>query len=202
MTFVPFSPARVIIPSVSTPEKNDFHLDTTFTDSKSKLVVPIAIAVAALGIIGIFATMTTDVAGHLLPMSDEYLQVLVPQASDGKEPLALKTLENSTMDKTLTVTGTVENRTEFPVSGIVAVLDAIDVGYAKQKIEVPLDPPEIPSKGAASFTASVTFPGQPAQFSLTFRIADGPVVAHHDDRSATYGFGDSPPAGAPTIKTK
>ena len=162
----------------------------------------IGIVGAAVLIVIILATMTTGIAARLLPMNDTYLQVLVPVAQDGKEPLALKTLDNSTTDNTLTVNGTVENRTEFPVSGIVAVLEAMDKGYAKQQVQVPLNPAELPSKGVANFTASVTLPGLPAQFSLTFRIVDGPVVAHIDDRASSYGLGTISTTPAPPIRTK
>jgi hypothetical protein len=182
---------------VSTPEKDDFQLDMTFTGQENRLVKPIAIAVAAVGVVLILATMTTDFAAHVLPMSDEYLQVLVPQAKDGKEPLALKTLDQTTTDNTLTVTGSVLNRTDFPVSGLVAVLEGQDVNYGKQRTEVPLDPAEIPSQGTASFEASITFAAQPSAYAVTFRVADGPAVPHMDDRAATYGFGQTTPAPEP-----
>ncbi len=188
---------------MSTPDNNDFHLDLTYTGRDyTAFYRRIGIAAASLIILVILATMTTGLAARLLPMSDSYLQVLVPVAKDGKEPLALKTLENSTLNNTLTVNGTVENRTDFPLAGLVAVLEATHKAYAKEKIEVHLDPAEIPASGTASFTASVTLPAQPAQFSLTFRIVDGPVVAHLDDRAASYGLGNITPTPGPIIKTK
>src|SRR5437016_4542245 len=98
---------------MSTPEKDEFHLDLTFTGQNNKLFVPIAIAFAAVSIVFIIATMTTNVAATVLPMSDEYLQVLIPQAPDGKAPLSLQALENVIDGNTLSVTGTVMNRTDF-----------------------------------------------------------------------------------------
>lgn len=188
---------------MSTPEKDEFHLDLTYTSrDNTKAHRVMGIVGASIIIVIILATMTTGLSARLLPMSDSYLQVLVPVAKDGKEPLALKTLDNSTSENTLTVTGTVENRTEFPVSGIVAVLEAMDKGYSKQQIEVPLNPAEIAAMGLANFTASVTLPGTPAQFSLTFRIVDGPVVAHLDDRASSYGLGTITTTPGPTIRTK
>src|SRR6476620_11590210 len=163
----------------------------TFTGQDNKLVKPIAIAIAAVGVVFIIATMTTNVAAHFLPMADEYLQVLVPQARDGKEPLALQTLDQTTTDNTLTVTGTVLNRTDYPVSGLVVVLEGQDVNYAKQRAEAPITPAEVPSQQAATFQVSATFSAQPSAYSVTFRIADGPAVPHHDDRAANYGVGIS-----------
>ena len=174
---------------MSTPEKEDFRLDLTFTGKDhSKLVKPIGIVVAALGIIFILATMTTSVAARLLPMSDQYLQVLIPQAPDGKQPIALKTLDNTITDKTLNVTGTVQNRTYFPISGLLVVLTAQDMRYNKQSVSLPLSPADIPAGGTSSFQIGVTLPDQPGQYSIEFRIPDGPVVPHLDDRASSYGI--------------
>jgi len=174
---------------VSTPEKEDFHLDLTFTGREySKAIQITTYILVSLIIVFILATMTTNVAAYILPMSDEYLQVLVPQAPDGKEPLALKALDQTTTDNTLTVTGTVLNRTDFPVSGLLAVLNALDVKYNKQTAKVPLTPAEIPSQQTGSFQVTVTLPDQPGQYSLEFRIPDGPAVPHRDDRAANLNI--------------
>jgi hypothetical protein len=168
--------------AVSTSDKNNFQLDLRFTDRPNPLVRPLAIAAAAVMIIVIIASMTTNLAARVLPMSDEYLQVLVPQAPDGKEPLSLQALDQTMTDTALSITGTVGNRTEFPVSSVVAVLDAQDINNAKQTVSVPLNPPIIPSQGTSTFTINLTFAAAPMAYSLNFRIADGPLVPHHDDR--------------------
>jgi hypothetical protein len=186
-------PCRAIIDFVSTSPQDNFHLDMTFTGKDRTLLVKrVAVVVAAAGIIFIFATMTTSLAAHLLPMSDQYLQVLVPQAPDGKEPLALKTLDNSTEGNTLSVTGTIQNRTDFPISGLLAVLSAQDVRYNRQTTSAPLTPGDIPSGGTGTFQVSITLPDQPGQYSVEFRIPDGPAVPHHDDRAASYGVPEQP----------
>jgi hypothetical protein len=184
---------------VSTPEKDDFRLDLTFTGKdRTPLLNRIAIGVAAAGILFILATMTTGLAAHLLPMSDQYLQVLVPQAPDGKEPLALKTLDNTIEGSTLSVTGTIQNRTDFPVSGLLAVLTAQDVRYNRQTTSVPLTPADIPSGGTGNFQISITMPDQPGQYSVEFRVPDGPVVPHRDDRASSYGISEPPKVSEPT----
>ena len=168
----------------------------TFTGKdRTLLIKQIATVVAAAGVVFIIASMTTSLAAHLLPMSDQYLQVLVPQAPDGKEPLSLKTLDNSTNDTTLNVNGTILNRTDFPISGLLAVLSAQDVRYNRQTTSAPTNPVEIPSGGTATFQISLTLPDQPGQYSVEFRVPDGPVVPHRDDRASSYGI----PAEQPKI---
>ena len=176
---------------VATPEDDNLHLDLTFTGRERNYLRPLALVSAIVAIAGIVALMTTDVASRVLPMNDEYLQVLVPRAPDGKEALSLKTLDHEIVEKTLRVRGTIGNRTEFPVAGLVAVIEAHDVVYGPpQTVEVPVEPAEIPSMGDGSFQASITLPEKPSGYSLKFRLADGPFVPHRDDRAATYGFGD------------
>jgi hypothetical protein len=165
----------------------------TFTGKDRTLLIKrVATIVAAAGIVFIVASMTTSLAAHLLPMSDQYLQVLVPQAADGKEPVSLKTLDNSTEGTTLKVNGTILNRTDFPISGLLAVLTAQDVRYNRQTTSVPTNPTEIPSGGTATFEFSLTLPDQPGQYSVEFRVPDGPVVPHHDDRASSYGIPEQP----------
>jgi hypothetical protein len=168
------------------PDNDDLHLDLRFTDRPNKLIQPLAIAGAAIGIILILATMTTSLAEKLLPMSDEYLQVLVPRASDGKEPLALKTLDHVITDNNLVVTGSFANRTDFPLTGLIVRLLAYAVNGASQTVDVPVEPSEVPPGGTATFQITLTLPDKPGRYSLEFRVPDGPVVPHMDDRAATY----------------
>lgn len=171
----------------------------TFTGKDRTLLIKrIAIIVAAGGVIFILATMTTSLAARLLPMSDQYLQVLVPQAPDGKEPLSLKTLDHNIDGTTLTVTGSVQNRTDFPVSGLLAVLTAQDVNYTRQTASVPLSPAQIPSGGTGNFQITMNLPNQPGQYSVEFQVPDGPMVPHRDDRASSYGVPQ--PEAQPQIK--
>ena len=184
---------------MSTPEKKDFHLDLTFTDRPNKLVLPIAIAVAAAGILLIAVTMFTNFAERILPMSDSYLQVPVPRAADGKEALSLVQLDYPTTENTLSVSGSVVNRTDFPITGLLAVVTAQDINNAVQTVEVPLTPAEIISQGTGSFQTTITLGAKPGGYSLRFRLADDcPFVPHRDDRSLTAPVISSPaPPPAP-----
>ncbi|HYR90556.1 MAG TPA: hypothetical protein VE422_41195 [Terriglobia bacterium] len=171
------------------PENDDFHIDLSLSDREKTWVRPVAIGVAVAGVIFIIATMTTNVAAYLLPMNDEYLQVLIPLAADGGEALALKKLDHEIMDKTMVVRGAVENRTDYPLSMIVAVVTMQDTtGRFPQVVEVPAQPTELPPHGMADFTAMATLQEKPAGYFVKFRIADGPFVPHKDDRASTYGI--------------
>src|SRR5262245_7060624 len=111
---------------MSSPENQDFHVDLSFSAVDTHKRYLIASITAGCALIFIILTMTTSLSSHLLPMSDEYLQVLIPAAADGTEPLGLKSLEHEIKDNTGTVRGTVENRTDYPISGVLAVIEFQD----------------------------------------------------------------------------
>ena len=170
---------------VSTPQKDDFKLDLTFTGQGKDYSRPIGFAVAIVGITFILMLMTSNLAAHILPMNDDYLQVLVPAAPDGKEPLALKTLDQQLTDSTIAITGTVANRTDYPIVGLEAVIDAQDIAGNPKTVAVAVTPSEVPAKGTATFQATVTLQQKPSGYSLQFRLADGPTIPHRDDRAIT-----------------
>src|SRR4029077_860161 len=93
------------------PENEGPRLDLTFTSQERSYARPVGIGVAAAMIVFIVLTMTTTLASKILPMSDEYLLVMIPPAPDGAEPLALKSLMHEIDDKTISVSGSVMNRT-------------------------------------------------------------------------------------------
>ena len=137
------------------PENDDIRFDLTFSGRDRDYLRPTAIGVAVAGIVFIIATMTTTVAAKLLPMSEEYMQVLVPVAADGAEPLALKSLEHEVDDMTMTVHGTVDNRTDYTVSSIVVSVTMQDTtGRFPQTLEVPVLPVDLPAKATGTFTAT------------------------------------------------
>jgi hypothetical protein len=167
---------------VSTPENNDFHVDITFTgrDSNFRLVATVtAIAVVLL----ILAIMTTSLAEHLLPMNDEYLQVMVPVAPDGAEPLGLTSLKHDINEKTISITGSVVNRSDQTMSEVVAVIEMQDTtGRFPQTQEIPVTPPELAPQAAGAFMTMATLQEKPGGYIIKFRFADGPFIPHKDDR--------------------
>jgi hypothetical protein len=178
---------------VSRPEKEDFHVDLTFSGENKSHARPIGLVIALLGIGLIVATLTTDIAANLLPMDDRYLLVLVPLAPDGAEPFSLRSLTQEIKDKTMVVNGTVANRTEYPVMNILAVIEMQDTtGRFPQTIEAPIDPVELLPQAVGNFTATATLQEKPSGYLVKFRLAEGPFVPHKDERAPSLDIRVAP----------
>jgi len=178
---------------VSTPDKDDFHFDLTFTGRDSNYARPIGIGVAIASIVFIIATMTTSIAAKLLPMSDEYLQVMIPAPPDGAEPLSLTSLTHEINEKTISVSGSLMNRTDQMISGVVAVIEMQDTtGRFPQTQQVPLTPPDLPSMGTGTFMAMATLQEKPGGYIVKFRFVDGPFIPHKDERGPAISITPQP----------
>jgi hypothetical protein len=175
------------------PENNDFHIDMTFTGRDRNLARPIGIAVAAVAIIFIFATMTTNVAARLLPMTDDYLQAMIPTATDGAEPLGLTMLSHDITEKTISVTGVITNRTKEPMSNILAVVQMLDTtGRFPQTAEVPVMPAVLQPDASGTFMTMATLQEKPGGYLVKFRFADGPFIPHKDERGPAISITPQP----------
>ena len=168
-------------------KEKDFHLDLTFTGKQESNGRPVGIGVAAALILFIILTMTTSIASKILPMSDEYLLVMIPPAPDGGEALSLKSLKHEIDEKMISVTGSVMNRTQQPMSGIVAVIEMQDTtGRFPQTQEIPLQPPDLPPQGEGMFMAMATLQENVGGYIVKFRFSDGgPFIPHKDEREPT-----------------
>jgi hypothetical protein len=162
---------------------DDFKLETSFSNSRGSFPY-IAVAFAVLAIAGIVFVTTTDIAARLLPMDAQYLGVLIPTVADGSPPLSLQTLTQKSDDKTLTVDGTVMNRTESTITGLLAVIQVKDkFTLAGPSLEVAVEPAELASNASGKFHATIMLgenglSGYDIQFKLP---DDGPFVPHKDD---------------------
>jgi hypothetical protein len=166
-------------------QNDDLHLDLTFTGSQRSYARPVGISVAAALILFIILTMTTSVASKVLPMSDEYLLIMIPAAPDGAEPLALKSLMYDADETMITVNGSIMNRAAQLVSNIVAVVEMQDTtGRFPQTVEAPVQPQDLAPQATGSFSAMATLQGKPGEFIVKFRFADGPFIPHKDEREA------------------
>ena len=164
-------------------QNDDFHLDLTFTASEKSYARPVGIGVASALIIFIILTMTTTVASKMLPMSDEYLLVMIPAAPDGAEPLALKSLMYEADEKTISVNGSITNRTAEPVSNVVAVVEMQDTtGRFPQTVEVSVQPADLGPQATGSFSTMATLQEKAGAFVVKFRFLDGPFIPHRDER--------------------
>ena len=116
-------------------------------------------------------------------MTDDYLQAMIPTAPDGAEPLGLTSLMHEITDKTISVSGSVMNRTDQPMLSVIAVLQMQDTtGRFPQIFEVPVMPSDLPPQASATFMAMATLQEKPGGYVLKFRFADGPFIPHKDDR--------------------
>jgi hypothetical protein len=166
--------------------QNDFHLDLTFTGAQKNYARPAGIAVAAVLIFFILLTMTTSVSSKILPMNDDYLLVMIPPAPDGAEALGIKSLKYDADDNsnTISVMGSVMNRTKEPMSDILAVVEMQDTtGRFPKTVEVPVQPADLAPQATGDFSAMATLEGKPGAFVVKFRFADGPFIPHRDERA-------------------
>ena len=162
------------------------RLDLTFTGQDKNHARLIGIGVAAVLIVFIILTMTTTLASTILPMSDEYLLVMIPPAPDGGEALSLKSLMHEIDDKTISVSGSIMNRTGQTISNVVAVVEMQDTtGRFPQTQEVPVQPEQLPPQGIGTFMAMATLQENPGGYIVKFRFADGPFIPHKDERAPT-----------------
>ena len=166
-------------------QNDDLHLDLTFTGSQKSYTRPVAIGVAAVLILFIILTMTTSVSSKILPMSDEYLLVMIPAAPDGAEPLALKSLMYDAGETMISVTGSIMNRTAETMPNVLAVVEMQDTtGRFPQTVEAPVQPQELPPQATGTFSTMATLQGKPGGFVVKFRFADGPFIPHRDERES------------------
>jgi hypothetical protein len=163
---------------------NDFRLDTRYSGRPNPYVRPAAVAFAVVAIVIIILTMTTSLASRVLPMEDQYFVALIPQAPDGAEPLALRSIDHMETDTMLTVSGTVFNRTAFTITGLQAVIDIHDkFGFTTQSASIPLEPKDVPAQAAATFQSTIMLKNPLAGFAVRFQLMDGPFVPHKDERA-------------------
>ncbi len=162
----------------------ELKLDIRFSSSRGAFPY-IAAAFAVMAIAAIVLIMTTDVAARLLPMDPSYQDVLVPTLADGSPPLSLQTLSQKADDKMLEIEGTVMNRTESSIAGLLAVVQVNDrYTLAGPVVEVPVEPAELASQATGRFHTVITL-GENGLggYLLQFKLPnDGPFVPHEDDR--------------------
>jgi hypothetical protein len=166
---------------------DDLKLETRFSNPSASAKYIVA-ALAIAGILGIILITTTDIATTLLPMDENYRNVLVPTVADGSHPLSLKTLQykEDPKAKTLTLEGTVMNRTDAKISGLLAVVGVKNrFSLVAQTVEVPVDPVDLDAQAIGKFQTVVTY-GEHSLggFDLQFKLPnDGPFVPNLDERA-------------------
>lgn len=145
--------------------------------------------ISGLGIVGIVLFSLTDLSSVVLPMDDRYLDVLIPKTADGAEPFSLNELNHRLSEKTLSVTGWMTNRSEVEVENVIAVITARDTtGRFPATLAIPVDPGLIPPDGSGTFSMAVTLREKPNNYSIRFKLDNGPFVPHKDERALQFGI--------------
>jgi hypothetical protein len=130
--------------------------------------------------------VVTGIGFEYLPYS-EYFAARAPTAADGSEALSLLSLDQKEEGKMVTISGTVMNRTESPISGLQAVIKVTDnFTLPVATVNAPIEPVDLAPKATGSFQTTVTL-GEygVGGFSVDFRLPnDGPFVPHKDERPA------------------
>ena len=161
----------------------DFNLETRF--SRARGIFPYVAGTLGLALAVVVFMYLTGIGRDALPYS-EYFEVRAPEGPDGSEALSLQTLTHMTDEKTtLSIEGTLLNRTDATISGLQAVISVTDrFTLPLQTLNVPVDPVELPANGMGVFRTTVTLDEKGlGGFTINFRLPDdGPLVPHKDDR--------------------
>ena len=169
-------------------EAGGFLLDVPGSKPKFDYLRIGAGAIAGLVIVGIVLFSFTDLSSVVLPMDDRYLDVLIPATADRAEPFTLNELNHDLSEKTLSVTGWMTNRSEVEVENVIAVITARDTtGRFPATLEIPVDPELIPPDGTGTFSMTVTLREKPHNYSIRFKLENGPFVPHKDERWLQFG---------------
>jgi hypothetical protein len=166
--------------------REDFNLETRF--SRNRGVFPYIAGFLGLVLVVLIFMYATGIGREMLPYS-EYFARRAPTAADGSEALSLQELTHVTDEKTtLSIEGSVLNRTDETISGLQAVISVTDkFTLPLPTLNVPVEPVELPAKGMGVFRTTVTLDDKGlGGYSVNFRLPDeGPFVPHLDERPAT-----------------
>ncbi len=170
-------------------ESTAFLLDVPGSKPKFDYLRMGAGIMSGLVIVGIVLFSLTDLSSVVLPMDDRYLDVLIPATADGSEPFTLNELNHELEEKTLSVAGWMTNRSEVEVENVIAVITARETtGRFPATLEIPVDPGLIPPDGTGMFSMTVTLREKPNNYSIRFKLENGPFVPHRDERALQFGI--------------
>ena len=161
----------------------DFKLENRFSSSRG--LFPYVVGALGLAVVIVLFMIVTGIGRDRLPYSDYFFAVRAPEAPDGTQALSLMEAKFMEDGKMVMINGSISNRTEKSISGLVAVIDVTDkYTLPVQTVNVPIDPPELAPKAMGTFQTTVPlgehgFGG----FSIRFRLPEpGPFVPHLDER--------------------
>jgi hypothetical protein len=162
---------------------DEINFETRF--SKSRGLFPYVAGAFGLAVLIVIGMIITGIGRDRLPYADYFFAVRAPAAADGSEALSLQTLSQQETEKTVSIEGTVVNRTDKTISGLVAVIAVNDrFTLPVQTVSVPINPTDLPAMGSGAFQTTIPL-GENGLggYNLQFRLGDdGPFVPHRDER--------------------
>ena len=164
---------------------DDIKFETRFSQSRG--LFPYVAGILGVAVVVLLFMYVTGIGRDRLPYSD-YFAVRAPTATDGSEALSLQTLMTMGDDKMVSVEGTVVNRTDAPITGLLAVIGVTDkFTLPVQTVNAPIDPVDLDPKATGTFRATIPL-GENGlgTVNLNFRLPnEGPFVPHLDERPET-----------------
>jgi len=163
---------------------DDLQFETRF--SKSRGLFPYVLGAIGLVVVVVLFMIITGIGRDRLPFA-ELFAVHAPTAADGSQAISLQDLKQAQTETSLSIEGTVANRTDRVISGLIAVITVNDrFTLPSQTVNVPLNPPDLQPKGTATFQTMITLDEKGlGGYNLQFRLPnEGPFVPHLDERPA------------------
>jgi hypothetical protein len=177
----------------------EFKIENRFSSSRG--VFPYIVGILGVALVVVIFMLVTGIGRDRLPYTDYFFAVRAPEAADGSEALSLQSLTYMEIDKTVSITGTVMNRTESPISGLLVVIAVTDkYTLPVQTVNVPVEPVELAPKATGMFRTTVTLAENGfGGYTLQFRLPDdGPFVPHKDERPPEPPIAPKPSAPKPS----
>ncbi len=173
--------------NISSSDNNQMplHIQTVETGlSKKWLWLGSGILVSVIGLWLIMVSVFTDLPRKWLPYTEDLAQIIVPEATDGQEPIELIELAHSIEGTQIVIQGKIRNRTARPLEDIVAI---INMGYTHLvnpvSTSVKVEPAKIESGAEGFFKLAYPLQGKLSGYSLTFKLENGAILRHGDSRS-------------------
>lgn len=145
---------------------------------------------AGVAILVIVLFSFTDLSEGVLPMEDRYLDILLPDTEEGVLPLALSQVARVVDENRISASGRVRNTSLEPIENLTAVITARETTTRfPETVEVPVDPVTLEPGDEGTFDVAVTLRQRPTDFSIRFKIENGPFVPHSEETGYLLDLG-------------
>jgi len=166
-------------------DKDVPHLEMVETGLPVKWIwIAGGVVVAFCGLWLIYVSILTDLPRQWLPHTEELALLVVPQGTDGQEPLDLLELTHTADEKQFVIEGQVRNRTSNMLEGVAVI---VKIGYIHLvnpvETEVPVQPPAMDPNAEGVFRLAHPLQGKVTGYSIAFKLPGGARLPHKDSRT-------------------